>query len=696
MDKPRQGLLELLANHSDIAMAVMVVSVIAVLVLPVPATFLDFALAFNIAFSIVILISTLYIKSPLDLSVFPGMLLIVTLIRLSLNVASTRLILGEGYAGEVINSFGNFVVKGNYVVGFIVFLILVIIQFVVITKGATRISEVSARFTLDAMPGKQMAIDADLNAGLLSDTEARDRRALIAREADFYGAMDGASKFVRGDAIAGILITAINVIAGFIIGVAIEGMSVTQSLMTYTLLSVGDGLVTQIPALIVSTASGIIVTRAAAEDNMGRDLTRQMARQPRAIMVASGVIFMFGIVPGMPTLPFVVLGSVLGISAFMMERNQKFLEQETKETEKARDEKPREEKTEDLLRVDTLETEIGYGLIPLVDTNQGGDLLDRISVIRRQLATEVGMIVPAIRIRDNVQLEPNQYVIKIKGLVAAKGDMMPDHYMAINPGYIEDEIEGFETTEPAFGLRARWIIPNLKETAEAKGYTVVEPSAVLATHLTEVIRTNAAEIVSRQDVQHLLDTLREDQPALVDGVVGEVVPLPTIHKILQMLLSERVPIRDLGTIMETVSDYAVMTKDPEVLSEYCRIALNRQISNMLKDDSNQIHCFTLSPQVEQLLSDSVQNTKQGIMVILPPDVTEQLVRATMRQVDVLGAAGHHPVCLTSPNVRLAFRRLMEAALPQLTVISYNEIHRDVSVMSSGMVELMSEPAEVAS
>ncbi|MCK5126308.1 MAG: flagellar biosynthesis protein FlhA [candidate division Zixibacteria bacterium] len=687
MPEQKATLLEKIADHSDIAMAILVVAVIAVLVLPIPASFLDFALAFNIAFSIVILISTLYITSPLDLSVFPGMLLIITLIRLSLNVASTRLILGEGYAGDVINSFGNFVVKGNYVVGFIIFLILVIIQFVVITKGATRISEVAARFTLDAMPGKQMAIDADLNAGLISDADARTRRSEISKEADFYGAMDGASKFVRGDAIAGILITVINVIGGFIVGILMRDMTALQALKTYTLLSVGDGLVTQIPALIVSTASGIIVTRSAADNNMGKDLTKQLGMQPRAIMVASGVIFMLGVVPGMPTVPFVALGTILGAVAFIIEKSKKQKEEEDRKEEESTEEGTSEERTEDLLKVDTLEVEIGYGLIPMVDTNQNGDLLERISVIRRQQAIDMGIIVPAIRIRDNVQLQPNEYAIKIKGLIAAKAELMPDHLMAINPGYIEDDIEGFDAVEPAFNLKARWIIPNLKETAEAKGYTVVEPTAVLSTHLTEIIRANASEIISRQDIRHLLDTLKEDHPALVEGVVPEMLTLPMVHKILQMLLSERIPIRDLATIMETVSDFGATIKDPEVLSEYCRISLRRRISDMLKDENNKIYCFTLSPQVEQMLAGSIQNTKQGIMLVMAPEVTDRLVSETVRQADTLSAAGHHTICLTSPNVRLAFRRLMEVSLPQLSVISYNEVHRDIELVSSGMVEM---------
>ncbi|MFH1701047.1 MAG: flagellar biosynthesis protein FlhA [Candidatus Zixiibacteriota bacterium] len=687
MPKQKISLLEAITNHSDIAMAGLVVAIIAVLILPIPPGLLDFALAFNIAFSIVILIATLYVTRPLDLSVFPGMLLIVTLVRLSLNVASTRLILGEGYAGDVINSFGNFVVKGNYVVGFIIFFILIIIQFVVITKGATRISEVAARFTLDAMPGKQMAIDADLNAGLISDSDARRRRSEISREADFYGAMDGASKFVRGDAIAGILITAINVIGGFIVGIVMRDLSVAQALKTYTLLSVGDGLVTQIPALIVSTAAGIIVTRSAADNNMGKELTKQFGLQPRAILVASGVILIFGIIPGMPTLPFVILGTVLGVVAFIIEKGANEKAKQKKLAEEQSEEEIVEERTEDLLKIDTLEVEIGYGLIPMVDSNQGGDLLERISIIRKQLAIEMGLIVPAIRIRDNVQLQPSEYAVKIKGLIVARAELMPDHMMAINPGYIEDEIEGFDTVEPAFQLKARWIIPNLKETAEAKGYTVVESSAVLATHLTEIIKSNASEIISRQDVKHLLDTLKEDQPTLVEGIVPEVLSLPTIHKILQMLLAERVPIRDLGTIMETVSDYAMITKDAEVLSEYCRISLRRRIADSLKDDKGKIHCFTLAPGVEQLLSDSIQNTKQGIMIVMPPEVSERLINETVNQAEQLSTAGHHPVCLTSPNIRLAFRRLMEVSLPHLTVVSFNEIHRDVELISCGLVEM---------
>jgi len=685
MIQPTSGVLAHLIKKSDILLAIAVIAIIAVLIIPLPAGILDFALAFNITFSLVILLSTLYISRPLDLSVFPGMLLIITLMRLSLNVASTRLILGQGYAGEVINSFGNFVVQGNYVVGFIVFMILVIIQFVVITKGAGRISEVSARFTLDAMPGKQMAIDADLNAGLIDDQEGKSRREVISQEADFYGAMDGASKFVRGDAIAGILITLINIIGGFIIGMVMQGKSAPEALRTYSLLSIGDGLVTQIPALIVSTAAGIIVTRAASKENMGRDLTRQLLRQPRAIMIAGGMILLFGIVPGMPTLPFFMLGVVIGAIGWITNESSKKKALEVEKEEAEREESGSDERTEDLLKVDALEVEIGYGLIPLVDANQGGDLLERVSVIRKQLASELGIIVPAIRIRDNVQLKPNEYRIKVKGIDITNYEIMPDHVMAINPGFIKDELDGFKTREPAFDLPAVWIIPNLKEIAENKGFTAVEPSAVMSTHLTEIIKTYAAELLTRQDVAHLIETLKEDHPSLVEDVVPGVVSYSTIQKVLRSLLSEQVPVRDLATIMETITDYHQATKETDVLAEYVRMALKRQITEMHKGKDNKIHVFTIDPSIEQMLTDAVQNTKQGLMLVTSPADTERLIKAVGQQIDKISTAGHTAICLGSPNVRLALKRLTEAAYPTLIVLSYNEISNNVEVVSTGTV-----------
>lgn len=687
---PKRTLYEAITSRSDIILALAVVSIIGVLIIPIPTWLLDFALAFNITFSLVVLLTTLYITRPLDLSVFPSMLLIVTLMRLSLNVASTRLILGHAYAGEVINSFGDFVVQGNYVVGFIVFIILVIIQFVVITKGATRISEVAARFTLDAMPGKQMAIDADLNAGIISDEDARNRREEIAREADFYGAMDGASKFVRGDAVAGILITLINIIGGFIIGIAQNDMSLTEALRTYTLLSIGDGLVTQIPALLVSTASGIIVTRAAARDHMGKDLSTQLTRQPRAMFVAAVVLFGFGLLPGMPTSTFVILALLLGGIGYaareMKQRESKQAKQKKVKKEAAQAEVA-QERTEDLLKVDALGLEIGYGLIGLVDAKQGGDLLSRISTIRKQLASELGIVVPPIRIRDNVQLRPNQYRVKVKGIAVASFELMVDHVLAINPGFVDEKLEGFATRDPAFDLEACWIIPNLREIAEAKGYTVVEPTAVMATHMTEIIRNASAEILNRQDVQHLVDTLKEDFPALVDSTIPEQVSLGTLQKVLKALLKERVPIRDLATILETISDYITATKEPDVLAEYVRMALRRQITELYKDKEGKINVFTIDPAVEQQLSESVQNTKQGLMLVLDPALAEKLLDKIGEEMKRPLLAGFTPVCICSPNIRLALRRLAEARHPQLAVVSYNEIMPEVELISTGMVRL---------
>lgn len=689
---PQQSLMEKVAARSDILLALGVVGIITVLVIPIPTWMLDFALAFNITFSLIVLLTTMYVTRPLDFSVFPGMLLIITLLRLSLNVASTRLILGQAYAGEVIESFGNFVVQGNYVVGFIVFIILVIIQFVVITKGAGRISEVAARFTLDAMPGKQMAIDADLNAGIINEEEAKSRRETISNEADFYGAMDGASKFVRGDAIAGILITIINIIGGFIIGIVMNDMDLTDALKTYSLLSIGDGLVTQIPALLVSTASGIIVTRSASTAPLGKDLTSQLTNQPRALLVASAMLILFGFMPGMPTVVFIVLGILVGGIGYLTKDTQdKRAAQAKAEIEqKANQEEKREERTEDFLKVDTLGLEIGYGLIPLVDANQGGDLLERISVIRKQLATELGIVVPSIRIRDNVQLKPNEYQIKVKGITVASFELMADHLLAINPGYVEDQIDGFETKDPAYGLDAVWIIPNLKEIAEAKQFTVVEPSAVLATHLTENIRISVSEILSRQDVQHLVDTLKEDYPALVDSVVPEIVPLGSLQKVLQLLLKERIPVRDLSTILETMSDYIGATKDSDVLSEYVRMALKRQITEIYKDKNGRINVFTLDPALEQQLAESIQGTKQGLMLLLDPSISEALLKQIGAKFESMQNKGQTPVCICSPNIRLGLYRLIEASYPALSVISYNEILPNVELVSTGLVRLQDD------
>jgi len=673
-------------KNADLFFAVAMVGIIGVLVIPVPAGVLDFLLAFNITLSIVVFLATMYVTAPLQMSVFPGMLLILTLLRLSLNVASTRLILGEGYAGEVITSFGNFVVKGNYVVGFIIFLILVIIQFVVITKGAGRISEVAARFTLDAMPGKQMAIDADLNAGLIPDEEAKSRRMLIAKEADFYGAMDGASKFVRGDAVASILITLINVVGGLIVGVLQRGMPIAEAARTYTLLTVGDGLVTQIPALVISVSAGIIVTRATAEANLGSEISRQLTANPRAIAVAATMLAIFGFVPGMPTLPFLFLSTVAGTVAAVASRQQK-RQRERGERPEAEAKPPPQEPPESFLRLDILEIEIGYGLIPIVDASTGGDLLDRVAMIRRQLASEMGILVPPVRIRDNVQLAPSAYELKLKSVKVASGELMMTHLLAINPGTATEEIEGIPTTEPAFDLSAFWITPGHKELAEMRGYTVVEPVAVLATHLTEIIRTYSAEILQRQDVQSLLDHHKKEAPGIVEEVLGKTGSLGPIQHVLQNLLKERIPIKDLPTILETISDYWAITKDADILSEYARRALKRNITELYKNDAGEVHVFTISPATERHLSEAIQQTPAGLQLVLSPDEQEKFLARSRQFIDSLRLKGFHPILLVAPNLRLLVRRMVEARLPSLIVLSYNDLTADCPIVAEGILEL---------
>ncbi|MBD3217194.1 MAG: flagellar biosynthesis protein FlhA [candidate division Zixibacteria bacterium] len=679
-----------LLSQSDLVMAMAVVGIILILVIPTSPALLDILISFNISFALVIMLTTLYISRPLELSVFPGLLLVVTLLRLALNVASTRLILGDAYAGDVIYAFGNFVVKGNYVVGLIIFLILVIIQFVVITKGATRISEVAARFTLDAMPGKQMAIDADLNAGLIDERDALNRREVITKEADFYGAMDGASKFVRGDAIAGIIITLINIIGGFIIGALQRGMSMTEALSTYTLLTVGDGLVTQIPALIVSTSAGILVTRAAASSSLGHDLVEQLSFRPRAVLSAAGIMFIFAIMPGLPTVPFGVLGTIIGSFGLVLlrqEKAQKKEEEEEEDVHKPSDEAPPEAQAEDFLRLDTLEIEIGYGLIPLVDAEQGGDLLDRVGMIRRQLAADLGMIVPPIRIRDNIQLKPNQYVVKLKGVQVDSYELMIDHLLAINSGVVDDDIDGFKTTDPAFGLNAKWIIANYKEMAEMKGYTVVEPAAVIATHLTEVVKNHAAEILTRQDVQNLLEVAKKEYPAVVEETIPDIVGLGVLQKVLQNLLMEKIPVKDMQTILETLNDYGPQTKDADLLAEYCRYSMRRIITNMYLNPDGKINVFTLDPNLEKSLADSVNVQQHGLTMIVPPELAEKLIIAVANEAEKIIKTGELPICLVAANLRRALWKFLNSSIRQLAVLSYNEILPDVEVHSVGIVEI---------
>ena len=685
--------LERIAGHADVLIAVGIVVILGVMIVPLPTALMDLLLTLNISLALLVLMLTIYIAAPLELSVFPGLLLVLTLFRLSLNVASTRLILSQEDAGRLIAAFGDIVVQGNYIIGFIIFVIVIIIQFVVITKGSGRVAEVAARFTLDAMPGKQMAIDADLNAGLIDETEARQRREDISREADFYGAMDGASKFVRGDAIAGILITLINIIGGFAIGVLQRDLTLLESLSTYTLLTVGDGLVTQIPALVTSTAAGIIVTRADSKDNMGLEINRQLTARPQAGMIAGPMLIALGMIPGMPTWPFLLIGSAMAGMAFLVRyfKSRQLAEEHAAEQEEARP----EERPEDYLKTDLLEVEIGYQLVPLVDANQGGDLIERIVQIRKVTAIEMGFIVPPVRVRDNIQLRPNEYQIKIKGDPIARGELQPKNLLAIDPGGAEGPVDGTETTDPAFGLPAWWIASNVKEKAELQGYNVVEPVAVLATHLTEVINSNAAELMGRQETQHLVDEFGSAHPAVIEEIIPDIVPIGRLQRVLQNLLVERVPIRDLRTVLETLTDYADI-KDVEVLTEYVRSGLRRAICNSLLKEAPEegIAVLVVAGDVEELLKESVQSTPAGISVAVAPDVASELFARMTTLIDQMITNGQQPVVLAAPHIRLAFRKLTAANFPSVWVLSYNEIAPEVEVSAVGVIRLEDENQDV--
>jgi flagellar biosynthesis protein FlhA len=683
------------AQHTDVVVAIGIVSILGVMIVPLPTYVLDFLLTLNISIALLVLLLTIYIGEPLEFSVFPGLLLVLTLFRLSLNVASTRLILSEANAGQLITAFGDVVVKGNYVLGFIIFVIVIIIQFVVITKGSGRVAEVAARFTLDAMPGKQMAIDADLNAGLIDEDEARKRRQTISREADFYGSMDGASKFVRGDAVAGILITLINILGGFAIGVWQHDMTLVEAMSTYTLLTVGDGLVTQIPALITSTAAGIIVTRNTSDDNLGHDINQQLTGRPQAAFIAAAVLGGLGLVPELPTWPFMSIGIILAATAFLVRRSKE-QDQEEQVALEAEEAKP-EERPEDYLQVDLLELEFGYQLVPLVDPNQGGDLIERIVEIRKAAAMDMGFIVPSVRVRDNIQFSPNEYQIKLKGDTIARGELQPQQLLAIDPGVAEDPIEGVETIDPAFGLPARWIAPELRERAELSGYNVVEPVVVMATHLTEVINSQAHELLGRQETQHLIDELKNKYPTVIEDLIPDAVSLSKLQRVLQNLLSERVPIRDLRTIVETLADYAEINS-VEVLTEYVRTSLRRAIcNNLLKEaPENGIAVMTISGEVEELIRESVQESPAGLNVALAPDIASVLFQNLTWLVDQMIANGQQPVVLTAPQVRLALRKLTAASFPTLYILSYNEIAPDVEVSSVGNITLSDENQKVRS
>lgn len=675
-------------RSSSTAMAIGLIGILLVMMIPLPPFILDMLLSFNITFTIVILLVSIYVLKPLDFSVFPSVLLIATLMRLSLNVASTRLILlhgneGPGAAGQVIKAFGTFVVGGNFLIGLIVFLVLVLINFIVITKGATRVAEVAARFTLDAMPGKQMSIDADLNAGLITESEARTKRVDIAREADFYGAMDGASKFVRGDAIAGIIITLINIIGGLIIGVAQQGMPVIDAAHTYTLLTVGDGLVTQIPALIVSTGAGMLITRSTASYDLSSEMKAQLFLQPKALVSASVMLFIFGIIPGMPTIPFMLIGSIMGFIAYSVSKSAK-LPEEIEEEDTPHD-VGTTDSFETLMPLDMLELEVGYSLIPLVDAKQGGELLQRIRAFRKQLALEAGFIVPAVHIRDNLQLKPGEYILKLKGVDIARGELLLDHYLVIIPEDNDAPIKGKETKEPAFGLPAVWIEERDKESIQARGHVVVDPATVLTTHITEIVKTHADELMGRQDVQYLLEQLSRTHSKIVDDIVPSIVPLGTLHKVLQRLLRERISIRDLLTILETLADYVPMTKNVDLLTGYVRQTLSRSITQQYKDDNGTMTVVVMSPELEDSISQSIQHTEYESFASPDPTAVQKIVANLQRFIATFSERGLQPIVLCSPTTRIHIRNILEKFFPHIVVLSHNEISYETNVKSLGVV-----------
>ncbi len=682
-----------LRQYNDVVVVLGVVLVVVMMVLPLPAPLLDVLLATNISLALLILLLTMNVAQPLQFAVFPSLLLITTLFRLALNVSSTRLILLHGYAGQMIQAFGEFVVGGNPLVGLVVFLILVAIQFIVITRGAERVAEVAARFTLDAMPGKQMSIDADLNAGLIDQEEARRRRQEIEREADFYGAMDGASKFVKGDAVAGIVITLINILGGFAVGVGQRGLSLAEAVQRYTLLTVGDGLVTQIPALLISTATGILITRAASDNNLGRDLSRQLLGQPRVLGVAGMVILALAVVPGLPTLPFLALAGLMGGLGYVLYQRARRAAVAEVERQRQRelDEARKPESVLNLLQIDTLELEIGYSLIPLVDASQGGDLLERITLLRRQLALELGLVVPPIRIRDNMQLPPSVYVIKVKGVEVGRGELMVGHLLAMDPGLGGRPPQGsLPTTEPAFGLPAWWVRPDQRDAAELAGFTVVDLPSVVATHLTEVIRRHAADLLGRQDVRKLLDHVKSEQPALVDELVPDLLALADVQKVLQNLLREGVPIRNLPVILEALADAARITKDPEMLTEHVREALAPQLSRLYRSEQGFIPAIAVPPQLEEALVAASQRTERGLMLLLEPARAEAMLRRVAEALERASSQGYQPVLLCAPAARLALRRLLGRSLARVPVLSYGELTPDAEVRVVGTVSWTDE------
>lgn len=680
-------------QKSDLFVGLYLLAAIIFFIIPIPNWLLDILITFNIMVALVILFNCLYTEDTLHMSSFPTILLFTTIFRISLNVSSTKLILMTGEPGVVVQTFGNFVGGGSLVIGAIIFIVLIIVQMIVINKGSERVSEVTARFTLDAMPGKQMAIDADLNTGAITDKEAMERREKIQQESAFFGSMDGATKYVKGDATAGLIITAINLVGGLITGIMMQGLTAAEALEKYTILTIGDGLVSQIPSMLISLATGILVTKAAKADNIGTIMVGQLFQIPKVLYMVGGALCFLGIFTPLRAegriLVYLGMGLAMIVLGRMISHSQEVeaIEEEVQEEEVQADEIRRHENVNALLQVDPIELEFGYGIIPLADVNQGGDLLDRVVMIRRQIALELGAVVPIIRLRDNIQLNPNQYIIKIKGIQVSEGEILFDHYMAMNPGYVEEEITGIPTFEPSFHLPAIWITEAQRERAESMGYTVVDPPSIIATHLTEIIKSHLDELLTRQDVQNLIDNVKEKNTTLIDELVPKLLGVGEIQKVLQNLLSEGISIRDLVTIFETLADYAVSTRDTDVLTEYVRQRLKRSISNIYFADGEMTTVITLDPQVEQEIMNSIKQTEQGAYITLDPAKTKKILNSVETETKKLENQGKLPIIITSPIVRMYFKKLTRDYFKDLIVISYNEIESDVELQSIGVVTM---------
>lgn len=677
----------------DLFVGLYLLAAVIFFIIPIPSLLLDLLITFNIFVALVILFNCLYASETLDMSSFPTILLFTTIFRISLNVSSTRLILMTGKPGVVVETFGNFVGGGSLVIGAIIFIVLVIVQMIVVNKGSERVSEVTARFTLDAMPGKQMAIDADLNTGAITDQEAAVRREKIQQESAFFGSMDGATKYVKGDATAGLIITVINLVGGIVTGVMMQGMEISEALNRYTILTIGDGLVSQIPSMLISLATGILVTKAAGSSNIGDIMIGQLFQVPKVLYMVGSALCFLGIFTPLRSEGRILIYLGIGLSAIIMGRlmahsqEVSAIEEEVKEEEVQADEIRRHENVNALLQVDPIELEFGYGIIPLADVNQGGDLLDRVVMIRRQIALELGAVVPIIRLRDNIQLNPNQYIIKIKGIQISEGEILFDHYMAMNPGYVEEEITGIPTFEPSFHLPAIWITEAQRERAESMGYTVVDPPSIIATHLTEIIKAHLDELLTRQDVQNLINNVKENNTTLVEELVPKLLGVGEIQKVLQNLLSEGISIRDLVTIFETLADYAAATRDTDVLTEYVRQRLKRAISNTYFPDGEMTTVVTLDPQIEQDIMNSVKQTEQGTYITLDPGETKKILNSVENEMRKLENQGKAPIIITSPIVRMYFKKLTRDYYKDLIVISYNEIESDVELQSIGVVSV---------